>query len=674
MQPFRQRAAWVAIGLATPLVIGAADFSSWRHKQDVTVAEAGLVRLVLPPETLGAARSDLGDLRLLDGQNQAVPYAIERLLPEPARVAAAKSLGATLTGGQTELLIETGFTQAVERVTLQTTAPAFIKAVTVEGSADGKEWQPLARGLPIFRQAGSSQLAVALSAERWGWLRLIVDDRRSPPIAFTGATLQAAAAESPTEEILAEVMECTERDGVSRLRLRLPAANLYLAAVGMASSETLFTREVTLAWPRVTEAATNEINLASGTVYCLAADGGAASSNLTVRVEALAPARELILSIRNQDSPPLAVAGVRLRIRPSELVFRAPTAGVYCLLVGNSDAPAPQYDVASLGERFLSLPATRLKPGPLTANPDYRAPAALPGVQDSAATLDVSGWRFRKSVRVATAGVQRLELDLEVLAEARADLGDLRLIRGGTQVPYLRDAATGTHRLAVEASMVGDPKRPDVSRWRVKLSHPRLPLTELRCASPTALFQRRVLVFEEVTDRQRGVKQQRHLGQADWSRTPGKSTDRLVVMLIATPETDTLFVETVNGDNPPIALEQFEAVAPVPRLAFKSGESAADLFLYFGNPNAVMPRYDLSLVAAEVQAATKQPATLGAIEQMKPGTGWRLGPVGTGGPLMWIVLAVVGGALLILITRLLPKPPEETQPPQDPTGPSGPAA
>jgi len=42
----------------------------------------------------------------------------------------------------------------------------------IEGSTDGQGWQPLARGQPIFRQAGgASQLQLAVPAGVWPWLR-----------------------------------------------------------------------------------------------------------------------------------------------------------------------------------------------------------------------------------------------------------------------------------------------------------------------------------------------------------------------------------------------------------------------------------------------------------------------------------------------------------------------
>lgn len=634
----------------------ALDPSGWPYHQPILVSTSGLVRVALPPATLGATRPDLGDLRLLDPTGGEVPFALDRLLPEPARIAAPKSFHVTLGAGGSQILIETGLTQAVESVALRTGSPAFIKAVRVEGSTDGRLWTVLAQGAPIFRQDGNTQLGIAFAPAPWAWLRLSVDDQRSAPVAFTGVTIRAAAAETPTVMLPAEVVNRIETDRTSRLSLRLPAPNLLIASLELDSPELLFMRELELLAPVVGETATNEVELAAGTIYRLALDEHAAPSNLVVEVEARAPSRELVLRIRNLDSPPLAITGVRVRVRPAQMLFRAPAAGRYVLLTGNRDCARPHYDLASLGERFSALPAAVVEPGPLSENPAFRAAAALPGVQDRAAALDVTAWRFRKPVQVGAAGVQRLEMDLETLANARPDLGDVRLMRGAIQVPYLRDTAEGTHRFAPTVTTADDPKRPDLSRWQLTLPHPRLPLAQLSCGSPTLLFQRRVELYEEIHDRERGLKYRRSLGSAEWRQTPGESSRKLVLLLGGAPESDSLLLETANGDNPPIVLEEFEFTAPAPRLVFKLDGPADDLFLYFGNPAASAPSYDLSLVAADVQAAFKAPAVLGVMEQLKPGQAWRFGPAGTGGPVLWVVLATVAASLVVLIIRLLPTP------------------
>ena len=70
------------------------------------------------------------------------------------------------------------------------------------------------------------------------------------------------------------------------------------------------------------------------------------------------------------------------------------------------------------------------------------------------------------------------------------------------------------------------------------------------------------------------------------------------------------------------------------------------------------PRYDLALVAGQILAAEKSVASLGAEEPARTG-GWAdqalAGP--RGGIIFWSALAIVVVALLIVVAKLLPKPP-----------------
>ena len=93
---------------------------------------------------------------------------------------------------------------------------------------------------------------------------------------------------------------------------------------------------------------------------------------------------------------------------------------------------------------------------------------------------------------------------------------------------------------------------------------------------------------------------------------------------------------------------------PATRVLFKA---AADekLFFYYGNPRVSSPSYDLSLVAGELLAADKSPATLAAAEQLKKSSWAESRTPGTGGVVFWGILAIVGIGLLFIIARLLPK-------------------
>jgi hypothetical protein len=283
-------------------------------------------------------------------------------------------------------------------VTLETPAMNFIKAVRVEGSADGQNWQRLAQGQPIFRQLyGAGQLHVSFPAGEWRWLRLTIDDQRSQPVPFTGARVHAADVEAtPIELQTVAIAERNENPGETRLTLNLGAANLDVASVKIETDEPLFTRAVTLAVPQIAEDSIREQTVGQGVIYRVAIEGQPPSASLSVPLETQIRSRELVLLIRNEDSPPLPVTAVRVERRPVYLVFMARQAGTLHLLTGNKSCAAPRYDLAALGADLKNAAVTPLKISALADNPNYRAPEALAGLEVTGAALDVSAWKFRK--------------------------------------------------------------------------------------------------------------------------------------------------------------------------------------------------------------------------------------------------------------------------------------
>lgn len=282
--------------------------------------------------------------------------------------------------------------------------------------------------------------------------------------------------------------------------------------------------------------------------------------------------------------------------------------------------------------------------------------SVTPGPGEDGALLDLGGWRFRQPVTLTQPGVQQLRLDLEVLARARADLGDVRLVRGGRQVPYLRAPYTGTQPVRVTVTNLPVADLPRVSRWQIRLPGTSLPVVRLSVSSPAPLFQRHFELYEELRDGRTGLHR-RPLGAMGWTRRPGQPVVPLIIELGGTPLGDTLLLETDNGDNPPVPLDGFEVAALAPRLWFTVSGTGEILHLYFGNPSATVPAYDLSLVADSLQKAPKAEAKSGALEELPQGLDWRW-PGGEGGhPLFWVFLAGVAAVLVWLILRLLPAPP-----------------
>ena len=631
--------------------------AEWPHVQDFAIAAPGLVKISLPVATLDAARPALEDLRLCDAAGTELPFFIERPVPANKAIRPAKSFQVSLNANATVITLETGLAQPLDGVSLETPAGGFIKAVRVEGSADGQRWQTLATGRPIFREpSGANQLRVAVPPGAWGWLRLTVDDARTQPVPFTGARIFAAAAEAtPMELQPATITERNENPGETRLTLGLGAANLDVASVRIETDEPLFTRLITLAVPVVSEDAVREQVVGQGSVYRVAVEGQKASENLSVPLESRVPSHELILIIKNGDSPPLAITGVRVERRPVDLVFMARSAGNYHLLTGNSRCPAPRYDLASLGADLKNVAVTPVKISTLADNPDFRASEALAGVELNGAALDVADWKFRKPVKISGGGAKQLELDLDVLAHAQPGFADLRVMHGSNQVPYIVQHTSISRTLTPSVTLTNDAKQPKLSRWLVKLPQTGLPLTRLSCEARSALFQRDVTLFEELTD-ERGDKYRRILGGAAWTQTPGRKSREFALPLNGRLQGDTLFLETENGDNPPIELEKFAVFYPATRVLFKA-KAGDEVFLYYGNPRVTAPSYDLNLVAGQLLAADKATATLATEQQLKKSSWAETQTPGQGGVLFWGILAVVVVGLLVIIARLLPKAP-----------------
>jgi hypothetical protein len=631
--------------------------SDWQREQSFEVATSGLVKISLPVTTLDAARPMLEDVRLYDDAGNEVPYLISCPVPVPRVVQEAKSFQSMLNTTTTLITLETGLTQPIDRVSLESPARNFIKAVRVESSMDGQRWRLLVQGEPVFSQPeGANHLQVAFPASAAKWLRITVDDQRSPPVPFTGAYVYAAAGELAPEELMpVEITERDENPGETRLALNLGAANLSVVDVQVDTPEPLFMRSISLAVPQMSEEAVREQIIGRGSIYRVAVAGQTPSESLTVPLEELLRSRELVLLIRNGDSPPLSVSAVHVHRRPVYLVFFAPQSGAYHLLTGNANCDAPHYDLAGLSMNLQSVAVADIRLTSPVDNPGFHAREVLPGLEPIGAPLDVSGWKFRKPVKISGGDAQQIELDPDVLARTQPGFADLRLLHGSNQVPYIIQRTSISRSLSPVVTSTNAAKDPGLSRWIIKLPQSGLPITRLDCIAQTPLFERSLALYEVLTD-ERGDTYRRPLGGAAWSQTPDRPSKQFALALEGALQSDTLLLETENGDNPPLALEKFTAVYPVTRILFKARPDD-ELFLYYGNSQVPPPSYDLSLVANQLLAADKKIASLGAEEQLKKSSWMANQRPGSGGLIFWGVLAVVVVVLLVIITRLLPQSP-----------------
>ncbi len=642
--------------LAAPVLLSF-EPNEWRQSQTLNVSAPGLIRVNLSAATLGGARPGLEDLRIVSATGTQVPCLIERLAPELESTLLPKELRNTIESGGTRLILKTGTNAPIVGVTLETPATRFVKAVEVEGSYDSVHWKRLVAGEPIFKLPdGASKTRISFPEGAWEFLRLNIDDRRSEPVPFTSAQLHAAHTTPPTEAVPITVKSRDESLGITRLDIDLGAGNLTLASLRIETSEPLFTRSVTLAVPEIGDDGIRERTIADAVIYRVSVNGKS-EARLDVPMEAQIHAHELIVLIHNEDSPPLSIEAVRGERRLVRLIFLASQSGHYSLLSGNMQCAAPRYDLSVLSEQLKNASAMEVVPSQLALNPNYKAPEALAALSLTGAKIDITKWKFRKILPLTQSSVQQIELDPEPLAHALPDQRDIRVVRGERQIPFLLERTSISRLIHLNGTAVNDSKQPTLSRWAVKMPEAALPISRLVCKSPSPLFHREMRLWEEVTD-ERGDKFPHQLGHAVWDQTPTTTKRDFGVELNTQPQSDTLFLETDNGDNPAIELRDFRGYYPVTRVVLKAApDSAQPVWLYYGNPEASPPHYDLTLVSGELLRAERSTIVAGAEENLasKAGQGGET-LTGSARYTFWGALAVVVIALLAIISRFLPRP------------------
>ena len=646
----------IAVLFIVPCTLPAADWKEWQFQQAAQVSADGMTRLRLPPEVLDASQAGLTDVRLADREGREVPFAFVTPRP-PERIeqvvsAAANNLRTLAERERTVIEFRAAVNEPIESISLTISSARFYKSVSVSVAVGERPFVETLVNFPVFRQsAGASQLVLPVKCGGRDRVRLVFDDVRTEPVAVTQLTLHGP----PRENVLAEpielrIVEREEQAGKTRLLLDLGAARRHLARLEFAVVDPVFTRPVRLLTRAFRDGELSEAVSDTGTILRTGGPGG--SARLRLDLEHAFDQREVVLVIENGDSPPLNIESIRAWVRPLHLLFVA-QPGEYRVYAGNRRAGAPQYDLARLNQGLEAAVVTATLTGTLAENPLFNPADTLADVPLLGAELDIKDWSFRKPLPKLAPGVHRLQFDLDVLAHAQLGFGDVRLMSGGRQLPFLLDRSARVQTLFLASQTAPDADRPAVSRWQLSLTHARLPLKELNCVPETALFNRHITLYEVVTNL-RGEKQRRQLGSANWVVTPESRTNRLRLALTSPPETDRLFLETDNGDNAPIRLTGFLANVPVTRVLFKVNANQP-LDLLYGNDRVGRPSYDLGMVGAELLAAKPIEVEAGP-EQRHTAEPWKAGEVtGIRAVLFWGVLIAVVGGLLFVIMKLLPK-------------------
>jgi hypothetical protein len=266
------------------------------------------------------------------------------------------------------------------------------------------------------------------------------------------------------------------------------------------------------------------------------------------------------------------------------------------------------------------------------------------------ATLDVEAFRYERKILPGPPGQVTLTLDAAVLAHSSLD--DLRLADlQGRQIPYLLEPSPKPLLLdlpkpeRVPGRVEGRSRAADRSRYRLRMPYPTLPASRLLIETPAGVFERPVEL--------EGPRSRR--GEPRWNAAPGvwrhadprKPAPPLALDIPAWPGA-TVDLLLDEGDNAPLPLGRVRLEVPTWRLRFFH-PGVGEVRLLYGRKDLRAPRYDLSLIASQLDRTRAREARLGG--EPSPGVAGDRTRVPRG--LFWGSLAASVVVLLFVLARLL---------------------
>ncbi|MFZ5482279.1 MAG: hypothetical protein ACOZNI_36295 [Myxococcota bacterium] len=570
-----------------PFALAQASPEAFPLRLDVALPERGPGRVELPADVVGAAPHLLDRTLLLVGAGGAgVPYTVVRSGPDVAWSEGTLSFrpagehtwaveGPDVPIDELVLLVEDlddlGPVRAEVRWGTEGRATALLYELDAELRNDT---------IPLPGVGGPFLLTLTPLRDTTADLDLVRARTRPPELV------------PPVRERLAVGPPAITEHGTARWVVPLPGPRT-VTAIELESPEPRFDREVRVGHPGV---GASEPSLEGwGRVRRL--DVGAVKVERT-RVAGLSVADDtLVFEIATDRGRPMEVTGVVVESVGAWLLANDAGAGPHVLYAGTTE-PLEPYDLGMAAPALLRVAPPPSVAGPPSPNPAFLPRATREGVDAPGPLVNFARFRWTRPIE-GPPGWARLRLDADVLAHARPDLADLRVVdAAGAQIPYVT-RATGWEA-PLELGAMERTEDGSTSLLRVPLPRPDVPVATVRLATGADLFERTV---EILRDRGRMTETLRYV---QWR---GSEQGGALAIAVNDRLGGDLLIRVQNGDNAPLPVTAVEATTAVWELRARIPEGGARLL--YGAPGEHAPDYDLALLREEVLRTPVPEAKLG---------------------------------------------------------------
>ncbi len=575
-----------------------ADVQGFHYTRDAAVPAPGWVRVPLDLAAVRHLAPGGADLHVFSPSGGEI---LPRIEPAPPRAERrpADSFRMEAAEDGWRLVVDLGpGPVSHQRLFLSPARSPLPRPDQTESSADGASWHPLAGGAPEAT-AGETVLSYPATTDRY--LRLHWPRRRQETPRVSAVAVETVA--SPALPVPTPNAECTQGPpGALFCTLPLPAAGQTLRRITL-EIEGKGVVGYRLYAPRDAR----WLPLAEG-VWQPA--GGRTHHEITPGPEPVAGAA-LRLELHGSGIRP-RLAGWGLDLTAQTVVFRADAAGTYTLAYGGARQPETRRAEPPAGVRPLWV-----EPGPESEHglPALPAVATAPGVRLSERRT-AAAWRI--AAPSARPGfLVRLELPSLVYAQARADLGNLRVLSGDRQIPFRiwspeePALALADRDLRLQAS---GGRRSGDTAVEIHLLEPGLPLSQIALTAPSVPLRRPTALryLEPSTTPAREIRRRGRptLVQDVWECRPQPPLPCRNLLPLPGRAPSVVEVSFHDLDNPPLAALSADLWRRRDVLLFVWPDTEEPVRLVAGPDTLTAPSYDLQALGDALLSYPWQPAEL----------------------------------------------------------------
>ena len=669
------RAAALAL---TSAVIAAQTAPSFTNERQIATTGAGPQRLAidLPLLAGGApfrvtthgelafAENGLADLRLFTDGDRPVQYLLMHPAdPEPEWVR-GDVLGVPATKKTSGFEVDLGSALTIDRFRISDLPAPYLKRVRLEGSGDRARWTVLVAEGTLF-DLPSEQLvqdALTFPPGAYRYLRVTLDDTNSARLAqprIVRARRVSKATPPPPVTVQAAVERRASEPGISRYRVRFPAASLPVVALDLEIGGGHVFRQAVVSESRFSGAEAAPVQLGTATLARVTRDGVTAAA-LRIPIEAPSEA-EIELRVDDGANAPLELRGVSVVLAQLPWIYFEAPAGRVVARYGNKTLQRPAYDLEAVRKSVDVMKVPEAHWGDEAKLQTTKLPSDSSLPPNRGPVLDPATFRTLRTIDGQTDGLLALRLDAHVLANSDGPgrrFADVRVLDNeNRQIAYILERRDEPLSIDLTLKPAADAKAADLkpapgrsrSVYAVTLPYPKLPPATLVVETSARVFQRGALVgFDRAPDRYRRDPWFDVSASQTWSHADAETPARPLALKLERMEETEMRLVIDEGDNAPLPITAVRLLLPSYRLRFYA-PAATSLRLAYGRDDLQVPRYDLALLAPQVMGAVATEIGAAAPSATAPSEDHQF----ISRPFFWGLLGLAVVALLGLIVRLV---------------------